>query len=262
MKFLKRALIVLTVIATGIVSCDSTNSGSENPPQMPPAESMSADFSEMDNANSKTAAKQAESNFNTAFVVTAVAKAIVQANAAIPRALLTAASNQEAEFTGEGSWEWYYSATENGNSYGVKLTAEAGTGNEVDWKFYVTNSQQGWDNQLFVSGTANREATSGTWTYYDLSNGEEAAVTTWAKAEGSQSLTLEVLSDRNDKEGDRLEYTFENDVKTLILLDASEGNTTTISFNVNTYTGFIISPDYNNGEKSCWDENLNNVSCS
>ena len=77
-----------------------------------------------------------------------------------------------------------------------------------------------------------------------------------------KSLTLEVTSDRNSNLGDTIEYNFDGTVKTAVYTDVSSGDTITVEFNTETRVGFFISPDYNNGEKACWDEDLNNVSCS
>jgi hypothetical protein len=133
---------------------------------------------------------------------------------------------------------------------------------EVTWNFYVTNSELGYDNQLFFTGTSDFDATSGSWTYFDLESGREVSAVTWQRTESETSVFLEVKSDRNDNLGDSISYEFDGTVKTIVFVDVSEDETTTISYNTETRTGFIISPNYNEGAKSCWDENLNNTTCS
>ena len=229
---------------------------------MPPVESMSVDISEMEMASSKAVAKSAESNFNTALVAAGVAKIILEANLAIPKALITAAQDETADAVNNTEWEWSFDTAANGQNFGVRLTANAESNDEVMWNFYVTNSVLDLDDQIFFSGTSDYEATSGTWTYFNLETGREVSVVTWQRTEDSTSVTLDVESDRNNNLGDSISYEFDGTVKTVVFVDVSEDETTTISYNTETMTGFIISPNYNNGAKSCWDENLNNTTCT
>ncbi|WP_421774181.1 hypothetical protein [Gracilimonas sp.] len=252
---------LLLSVSLFLFSCNTTNSD-KNPPEMPPPESMKVDMSEMESASNKTVAKAAESNFNTALFAAGVAKVILEANLAIPRALMTAAQDKSAEAVNGNEWEWSYTTAANGENYGVRLTASVESTDEVTWNFYVTNSELGYDNQLFFTGTSDFEATSGTWTYFDLESGNEVSVVTWNRADNEASVTLEVESDRNDNLGDSISYDFDGTIKTVVFVDVSEDETTTISYNTETMTGFIISPNYNEGAKSCWDENLNNTTCS
>lgn len=244
-----------------LFSCNTTSSD-KNPPEMPPVESTSVDISEMESASNKTVAKSAESNFNTALLAAGVAKVILEANLAIPKVLITAAQDETAEVVNNSEWEWSFDTAANGQNFGVRLTANAESTDEVTWNFYVTNSVLNLDNQLFFTGTSDFDATSGTWTYFDLESGQEISVVTWQRSENSASVMLEVESDRNDNLGDTISYEFDGTVKTVVFTDVSEDETTTISFNTETIAGFIISPNYNNGAKSCWDENLNNTTCT
>lgn len=251
------------IVAAGLFfsSCNSTDSSSDRPPEIPPSESMAVDISEMQTAGKQSTAKAAESNFSTALVATSFAKVILQANLAIPRALLAGAENHSAELE-DGEWVWSYESSTEGNSYGVRLVADVESEEEVNWNFFVTNSALNMEDELFFSGTSNFDATSGTWTYYSIQSGEEISTVSWARGEDMASINLEVTSDRNDRLGDSISYDFDGETKTVIYLDASTQETTTISFDTETKAGFIISPDYNNGEKSCWDSDLNNISCS
>ena len=80
-------------------------------------------------------------------------------------------------------------------------------------------------------------------------------------AEDDVQLRLEVTSDRNGNQGDYIDYTYQDSLKTAIYYDNSENEQTKIQFNVDTKAGYIISPDFNNGNKACWDENLQDVAC-
>jgi len=61
-------------------------------------------------------------------------------------------------------------------------------------------------------------------------------------------------------EGSTLTFYESEDTCTVEFYDSAEGTTGNITW----YTdgsGSITWPDYNNGEKACWDENQENVDC-
>lgn len=80
--------------------------------------------------------------------------------------------------------------------------------------------------------------------------------------ENDVELRLEVTSDRNDHQGDYLEYTFDGTLKTAVYYDNSEDEETRLQLNVDSNEGFIIAPDYNNGNKACWNGEFQDVACS
>ncbi len=259
LTFKKLSLFLLT-ISILTVSCTSNNK--QEPPVLPSAESMKVDITEMDSVSGKSKARRAESHFNTALMSAGIAKIILDANLIIPRALIRAAHDQKAESAGNKEWEWNYSTAANGQQFGVQLTALVESKEKVVWNFFVTNTAAGIENQLFFSGTSTRDATEGSWTYYSLQSGNKVSELSWEKSENSALVAMEVLSDRNNNLGDSIRYTFDGTMKSVVYTDVSEGETTTISYNVESMAGFIISPNYNGGAKSCWDENLNNTTCT
>ena len=244
------------------VSCDNNNTS--EPPKLPSETTMQADFSKMEQAQQSKSSSAAESNFTTALAATGIMKFILDVNLAIPKALVGAAQQYDPEEIADGEWEWSFSTQANQNEFAVRLTALTNGQSDVEWRFFVTSSaaNPALENALFFQGNTNFEATSGTWTYFSPASGDQVSTLEWNVEGNERILVLEVTSDRNDNLGDTIEYSFDGTVKTVVYTDVSENETTTIEFNTETKAGFIISPDYNNGERACWDENLNNVSCS
>lgn len=253
---------LLMSVTLFLYSCNTSNSSNNTPPELPSPETMTIDMSEMESVSSKAPAKVAESNFNVALLTVGVTKIILEANLAIPKALVTAAQNASVESTGDGEWEWNYVTDANSQNFGVRLTASIDDSEQVLWNFYVTNSFGNLEDALFFTGTSDLEGNSGNWTYFDLNSQNEVSTIEWERTDNSVSVRLDVESDRNDNLGDYISYEFDGTLKTVTFFDASENATTTISFNIETNTGFIISPNYNEGAKSCWDENLNNIVCA
>lgn len=253
-----------------LTSCkdDPSSISNDEPPQIPTAESMEMDFSTFDNSlgAKESVNNQNGENFAQAAFRALIAKAIVNVNLAIPKVLLEAASNSEAELNENEEWEWSYSRSAANQTYEVRLIASRNSGGDVNWEFFVTNPDLNIENKLFFNGTSNSEGTQGVWTYYNLLNSaEDEAVSqiSWTvDEEDNVELRLEVLSNRNDQEGSYIEYTFDGTIKNAIFYDASTDETTELQWNVETNAGYIIAPDYNNGEKACWDENFDDVSCT
>ena len=265
---LQLALLTLLGAAFMVLSCsDDPSSVQEQPPELPPASSMEMDFStfESQKAKSQSEVKTIE-NFSRAVGAALVMKTVVDVNLIIPRALLTAAANADAELNEDGEWEWEYTRTVDGNDYGVRLVATSVAEDSLNWDCYVTNTQLGVENRLFFSGTTGEEGTNGTWTYFSLRSPEteqEVSQLDWAvNGEDDVELRLEVLTDRNGYAGDYIEYTFDGTLKTATYYDESDDETTEIQINIQTNVGYFISPDYNNGQQACWDEDFQDIACS
>lgn len=251
-----------------MVSCtDNPATIGGNPPSLPPASSMNMDFSTFQN-NQKTggATTQTTDNFGHAVTAALIMKTVVDVNLAIPKVLLTAAANADAQLNENEKWEWSYSKTADGNSYSVRLVASRNSDNSIDWDCYVTNTELNLSDQLFFSGTTSSDATEGTWTYYNLQNTssqEEVSQIKWTvNGENNVSLKLEVTSDRNDHQGDYIKYTFDGTIKTATYYDASADETTEIQLNTDSHVGYFISPNYNGGMQSCWNDSFQDISCS
>lgn len=251
-----------------LTSCnDSPSSFSDSPPPLPSSQSMEMDFSSFENNKQRAGAQvQTVENFSRAVGTAVIMKTIVDLNLAVPKVLFAASQETEAEFNEDGHWEWSYSHTAGSETYDVSLQASRASDNTISWNFYVTSPKLNLDNRLLFSGTTNAEGTEGTWNYYSLksSDTEEAVSQIDWKVDGEENveLRLEVLSDRNDYQGDYIEYTYNGTLKTAVYSDKSKNQSTELQINTETNAGYIITPDYNDGEKACWDESFQNIACS
>lgn len=249
-------------------SCDDDPASvNDEPPQLPPVQSMEADFTNFENQQKQTQPQNESSdNFQRAITTAVIMKAAVELHLSIPKALLAAARNTDAELNDNGEWEWEFSKSADGNTFGVRLLGIREGENKVNWKFFVTNSQLGLNDQLLFSGVASSDGTEGVWTYFslqDTENQEEVSRIEWTvNGEEDVQLRLEVASDRNGNQGDYIDYIFDDAIKTATYYDSSEDQETTIQINVDTKAGFIITSDYNNSNKACWDENFQDVTCN
>ena len=256
-----RSLTAIVLIIAVFISCNDANNR-EVTPEIPSAQTMSIDLSEFSsNSNPKS---QAGSHFNAALFRAGIAKLIVDANLIVPRILINAAQNKNPEVIAEGEYQWMYSAQNGDDEFSILLTAELESEDEVNWNFYVTSSATDppLNNFLLFSGEAEFDGSEGKWTYFDAQESGAVSEIEWdVDNDGRIELDFSVLSDRNGNKGSETDYDFDGVTKTIIYTDGSSGDMTTIEFNTETNTGFIISPNYNEGIKSCWDGNFENISC-
>ncbi|WP_141691483.1 hypothetical protein [Rhodohalobacter halophilus] len=254
-----------------LMSCSNTTGSFEDqPPHLPPAESMNMDFSLFEDENSDTGKEnlsinnESYSHFLNAAVRAAVLKTIVDVNLIIPKSLYIAAENADPELNEDGEWTWTYSSQASGNTFNVRLVASESNG-AISWQMYLTGSAMELDNILLFDGEVSPDGTEGRWTYYAIfcdHAGSAVSRVDWSvDNEENLSLRLEVLSDRNGNLGDYIEYIFDAPVKTATYYNAGEDQLTEIEWNSETKAGFLIAPNYNNGEQACWDSNFQNVEC-
>lgn len=261
--------VVLFCIFAFFTSCtDNPSKVQKEPPQLPPVESMSFDLSVFDQGMAQKKFRELKTdNYDKAMKTAGFMRLLLQMNLAFPRVLLMGAYDSDGSFIGDGKWEWSFSETRNGDTFGIRLVAIRENAEQVKWKFYVSSSLLELNDHLLFKGISFNDGTEGTWTYYSLFNtGSNTPVyeIAWSvKAEDNVELKMEMLTDYFfEKKGTFLKYMFDGIYKTVTYFDASTGQTTIIQWNAETNAGFIIAPDYNNGEKACWDENFQNVACT
>lgn len=275
---LHKHIAIFTALLIGLffltVSCeDSLTSFDEQPPELPPASSMEMDFTDFDQEHSNefssmemAAESESYSNFGNAAIRALFMKAVVNVNLAIPKALLKAAEHADPELNENEEWVWSYSKTADNKEFEVLLVASMETENEALWQLFVTNPELGLDNHLFFEGMTTPDGKSGTWTYYQLLGdepGDAVSEVSWnVEDEDRRELRLEILSDRNGHMGDSIEYEFDAPVKRATYYNAEQDETTEIVWNTETREGYLMAPDYNEGEQACWDSGLANIPCS
>ncbi|HET6527453.1 MAG TPA: hypothetical protein VFG39_01750 [Balneolaceae bacterium] len=257
----------LILILTMISCTDSPSVPSNYPPALPLESSMGIHFSNFGKQKSSVKSQQLSfNNFARAAFTAGVMKAVIEANLFIPRALLDAASDSEAKINEKDRWEWNYRAFVDGKSYEVRLVALPGENNSTKWKFYVTNIEQGLDGRLLFSGTTSANGRQGSWSYFSLQNtssSEAISKIKWSlNSKDELHIRVDVISNRFERGGDYIDYTFNGTTKSTVYYDAGEDKTTEIQWNIKTNIGYIFSLHYNNGRQACWDENFADIACN
>lgn len=262
---------VLIVAHLLLVSCkdDPSSSAPPPPPTVPPPASMTADLTLFTSGGStpKTGHTiQAGANFLNAAVRATIINAVVIAGLSVPVAVFALAASQTPTLGNDGKFHWQYSATVGGNAYTADLTGWVDVAKQQSvWEMRISATNPPLEKFLWYKGRARLDNSSGYWDFYDPhqpSSSVETIHLDWTYTSNTNaSLAFEVVKDGVPEKGDELEYDLLGEIITIVYRDVSASQTLEISWNYSTHPGYLIAPDYNNGAKACWDENLNDVAC-
>ena len=254
-----------------MVSCsDSTPNAAEQSgvPDLPPAKSMGMDLSIFASGQPDSSAAGNHNNYEAAASSISTIQSVMSRNVNLIQNLFEQADTAEAEELSSTKWQWKYTndEQEGGLIYEVRLVAEQQSADEIKWDLFLSSSvlQQN-EEKHYLSGTTNSAVTEGVWTYYSFGRAgqpsQEMAKLDWQRDDQQNiSMQLRRLAG-NNFEDSQMKYSTEGPIRTIILAPEKAGKTT-IEFNTETNFGYIIAPDYNNGDKACWNSNFKDVDCS
>lgn len=185
-KFL---VIVLICILPGIIQDCKKDKG--EPPILPPAESMSIDFSNFQMAKKSDVAiavpkGSQTSNWEFAAGVALIWDAIISTTLAVPVAAFKLVVNQTPTYVDNKTWQWTKDVTVLGTTYTAKLTGQI-TSADVLWKMYITKSGTGgYSDFLWFTGTSGLDGKSGQW-ILNKSNADPVSILQidWTKEDSS-----------------------------------------------------------------------------
>lgn len=262
-------LLLFSITCLLFISCsDDPSTFTDEPPELPPVASMDIDMATLIvSSQAKTTATTQSTDYYVQAVFRAgFLKRVIDTNLLIPKNLLEAAADTVAQLNDNQQWEWNYQYSGNTNDFAVRLVAERIASSVVNWSFFVTADHLDLENHLLFSGTTKEEGKEGAWIYNSLQdpeNNQQLSEINWTiQDEENIQLRLDILSDRLAAAGSYIDFSLDGVQKNLAYYDAGEDTTTAIEWNADTKAGSIIAPDINNGEKACWDEEQENISCS
>ncbi len=271
----QRTLLAVILIAAQVlfVSCQKNPvESSDEAPALPPAESMRIDlsfFKQPAPAGKALSPEAGSRNFANAALRVLIINAVVVAVMALPAGTLAAAVSQDPMPQDDGKFHWIYTYEDST----VRLQADlAGwidrAKQESVWEMYVSNSLSNppLDHYLWYEGRVKLDRKSGFWDIYDAARPDTAIgvlhIDWEMMAKDSAKLVFTVVKPDVPEKGDSVTYLSEGNTRSITWFDASAGATVEIGWDAATGAGYLIAPDYNNGEKACWDEQRQDVSCS
>lgn len=262
----KKSLVVCALIPLFLFGCSETQTTPQaSAPELPPAESMALDLSFFSGNNApgvQDAAAQTKLNFlnaavRAAFLNVAVVTILTPPHLAFAAAIHTIPSKQS-----DGSYLWIYTYSEDGMDYQIRLNG-APTGDKIDWELsYVLPGQSA---EVWFYGQSHQENDEGYWIFKDPEAAGKPDVfrIDWNSMSATDAfLELENIHVGHEEEGDRLTYSVDGTDALIEFEDFSTSEVFDIQWNEATGAGSLKMPEYNNGERACWNENQEDVDCA
>jgi hypothetical protein len=166
----------------------------------------------------------------------------------------------------DGSFLWIYTWVESENhEVQIRLRGKVEE-DHVRWELRLTDPQATppLDQALWFWGESAFDNQSGFWVFQDIEDADlpEIMRLDWeVVAEDDRYLAIQNIRQGVEGYGDTLTYRIDGTTASITFYDASEDVTADITWDTVTGAGSLQVPDYNNGERACWDENHDDVEC-
>ena len=277
MKSLKSRRFGVTLLAVAITTsaCDDgpAEPGPEDAPDLPPIASMQVDMTIFNAAGQAAGMDGASSvsalgvHFVTAAATVTLARAATVLVMTLPVAVFAAAASEEPVYdSNDEAFHWRYSLTDGEATFEADLSGYA-QGVQSIWAMRVSASSfdPPLNAFLWYDGRANLDGTGGEWHIYspDEPQGSEILQIEWTHPDiDTWSLTFTNVNPAAEQMGDELTYEVDGDIRVVRFTDFSASTAAEIQWNAVSGVGYIEATNYNQGERACWDDNLDNVACS
>ena len=255
-------------------SCEKKGS----PPTLPPAESMTIDFSNfVSNLKSapvngllKSTLAVENTNWTVAATVAGWWNSILVINLAIPVAAFEIAANSSPTYLDNKTWQWKYSVPVLTATYTARLTGQVRSG-DVKWEMYISKDGVGsFAEFLWYDGTTNSDGKKGTWTMKE-SQAEQVPMLQidWFKSGTSiDSVKYTYVKSGVAFEGSYIKYGHSsntlNAYYTVHYWEPIRSKMVDVNIEWSTalFNGRIKSVDYfQDTNWHCWDGNGNDIDC-
>jgi hypothetical protein len=282
MKKLSIHLLIIAFIAMLFVGCKKT----DNTLSLPPANSMTIDFSNFTTPNksafigfeNKGSAAVTNANWFLAATTAGFWNLLLTVNLIVPVTSFKAAIDTKPALIGDKKWEWKYTANVVGATYNARLTGEIRS-SDVKWEMYISKDGAGaFTEFLWFDGTSALDGKSGQWILYHSKLFQEPLLqidwTVSGKDIGSIKYTyIRDLKDNRTKDWFKTSY-IEYGLKSQTLnafynihfnnsTTASDFKDVYIEWNTTAHNGHIKAAHYYQDTNwHCWDGNGVDVTCN
>ncbi len=239
---------------------------SETAPELPSTASFTFDASDV--AFFDTSAKTATNFhwFNAATRV-AIVWGISSLSVAIPAVLFAGVVNADPEPTRQNDGTWVWAHTTSNGGLQSQVIGDPGEG-FVNWTFQtIANpTSESAETRMWFYGTTSNGGESATWTFIaaDREGAPTVARVDYEETANGRTLSFTDLYNEpgaDETLGDALTFTVDGDARSIDFVDGQSNDIWFIEWNESTAIGSIQVPEYNGGEKGCWDETLEDVDC-
>jgi len=249
-----------------------------DPPALPPAESMTIDFSYF-TSSTKSATIVPETkgsnaventNWTVAATVAGVWNTILIANLAVPVAAFEKAIESKPAYIDNATWQWKYSVNVLAAAYTARLTGQIRT-DSVKWEMYITKSGVGgFDEFKWFEGTTALDGNAGQWILTE----SQAVQVRMLKIDWEKSgidvgkIKYSYIKNGVDFNGSNIKYGLvTGSLDAFYNVHFWETNRAkfvdvNIKWSTTLFNGQVKSLDYfQNDSWHCWDGNGNDITC-
>jgi hypothetical protein len=280
---MKKYFSILVVVLLALYIGSGCKKDKGNPPLLPPVESMIIDFSNFQSGKKSdpliTGSKGIEnSSWEYAALVAGFWNTILSINLAIPVATFELATENNAVYLDNKTWQWSYDAPVTINqvsvTYKARLTGQI-TATEVIWKMYISRTGTGaFAEFVWFEGTSKLDGTSGKWIInYNSQYPEPVLNIDWTKSSSDIGTikytyvrTLNNNRDADPFKGSYIEYGHTNAslnaYYNIHYFNGIEFSDVNVEWNTTTQNGRVKSfVHFDNQDWYCWDANRINTLC-
>jgi len=242
-----------------------------DPPILPPAESMTIDFSNFESKKKGdlTAVQKGTENSNWEFAAVAAItwRDILFITLVVPVTSFDRAIDQVPVNIGEKTWQWSYSATVAGTVYKARLTGQI-LASEVEWKMYITR-EGSYSDFVWFEGTSALDGNSGQWTLYESNASPVELITIdWQRSGSSVGKVTYTYVKNNQFKNSYIEYGLTANTLNAYYkihfynFEAAAFWDVNVEWSTTDHNGRVKSLNYLGDELwHCWNQNLINDVC-
>jgi hypothetical protein len=281
MKNLFLSLLSIALLTVLFWGCEKKK---DSPPALPPAATMSIDFSNfVSPTKSGTSGYDVKgvnvvdkSNWALAATVAGTWNVILAVNLAVPVASFGVAVNKTPVYLEDKKWEWTYDFNVIGATYKARLTGQVRT-TDIKWEMYISRAGIGaFSEILWYEGTSKLDGKSGQWVLNNSQTFPEPMLQIdWSVVgTGVSGIKYTYIRDKkDDRSVDPFKNSFieygltTNTLNAFYNIHQNTGavnvfNDVSIEWSTTIHNGHIKANYYfQDTNWHCWDEIGNNVTC-
>ncbi|MEZ4648639.1 MAG: hypothetical protein R3E97_07590 [Candidatus Eisenbacteria bacterium] len=210
-----------------------------------------------------TAAGTTHWNWIAAVVHVTAVNLIVAEVLGPPSAAFGLALSAEPERIDQGTYLWEYVYQDGNETATIDLEGTWVSGG-VDWALYVTGTVDGreLDHDLWYSGHSSSGGRTGYWIFSDLeADPTDVARLDWSRSLGETDLSFRIIDADHEDFGDHVAFSRNGADRRIEWSDHSEDRLFFVTWDLVTGAGSLEVPEYNEGERACWNEDQVDIAC-